>query len=213
MMMAMRRELQAINARLDNQPARADNAPTVIKVQQIPLEPQQKIMEEVFEVRFDFNKSNIKPEYEQLIRDLVSATSANKNVRVSVVGHTDTMGSDSYNFALGGRRAVAVRNMLIQYGIPASQITAVSAGEKDLKVPTGDQVKKAENRRVQIMKETTALVAPSAAAGPVKVTIKKPDPLPETNDGAGEYVNIPVRPAGDLFIPADTATGEPVILK
>jgi len=54
---------------------------------------------------------------------------------------------------LGGRRAEAVQKMLISYGIPASQIVAVSSGEKDLKVPTADNTPNADNRRVRVVKE------------------------------------------------------------
>jgi len=151
MMLAMRAELAAINARLDNLGNGSDK--TVIKVQQIPLEPKQHVMEEIFEVHFDFDKSKIKPEYEDLIRKLAATTQANKNVKVSVVGHTDTAGSSSYNYALGGRRAEAVQKMLIEYGIPASQIIAVSAGEEDLKVQTPNNTPNAENRRVRVVKE------------------------------------------------------------
>ncbi len=152
MMMAMRAELKAINDRLDALTPNDEKA--VIKVQQIPLEPRQHVMEEIFEVHFDFNKAIIKPEYDALIRELATATQNNKNIKVSVVGHTDTAGSNSYNYALGGRRAEAVQKMLIGYGIPASQIVAVSAGEEDLKVKTGDGVPNAENRRVRVVKET-----------------------------------------------------------
>jgi len=153
MMMAMREELAAINARLDKLQAAAGEK-TMIKVQQIPLEPKQHVMEEVFEVRFDFNKATIKPEYRELIEKLATATQENKNIKVSVVGHTDTMGTSSYNYALGGRRAEAVQKMLIEYGIPASQIVAVSSGEEDLAVPTPDNTPNAENRRVRVVKET-----------------------------------------------------------
>ncbi|MBO4479996.1 MAG: OmpA family protein [Alphaproteobacteria bacterium] len=160
MMMAMRAELASINARLDKLSANqkcddCEDETTVIKVQQIPVEPKQHVMEEVFEIRFDFNKAIIKPEYEDLIKKLVGATQANRNIKVSVVGHTDTSGSKSYNYALGGRRAEAVQKMLIEYGIPSSQIVAVSAGEEDLKVPTPDGVPNAENRRVRVVKEVT----------------------------------------------------------
>ena len=162
MMMAMRAELAAINARLDKLDA-ARPAPkvddydetTIIKVQQIPLEPKQHVMEEVFEIRFDFDKAKIKPEYDDVIRKLATVTQNNKNVKISVVGHTDTSGSKSYNYALGGRRAEAVQKMLIERGIPASQIVAVSAGEEDLKVWTPDGVPNAENRRVRVVKEVT----------------------------------------------------------
>lgn len=153
MMLAMREELAAINARLDKLQAAAGEK-TMIKVQQIPLEPKQHVMEEVFEVRFDFNKAAIKPEYRELIEKLATATQENKNIKVSVVGHTDTSGSKSYNYALGGRRAEAVQKMLIEYGIPASQIVAVSSGEEDLAVPTPDNTPNAANRRVRVVKET-----------------------------------------------------------
>ena len=152
MMMAMRAELAAINARLDQIQA-AQGEKTMIKVQQIPLEPTQHVMEEVFEIRFDFNKATIKPEYQELIKQLVDATQENKNIKVSVVGHTDTAGTSNYNYALGGRRAEAVQKMLIKYGIPASQIVAVSAGEEDLAVPTPDNTPNAANRRVRVVKE------------------------------------------------------------
>ena len=165
MMMAMRAELAEINKRLDglgNTPA-PSNEKTVIKVQQIPLEPKQHVMEEVFEIRFDFDKATIKPEYEDLIRKLATTTQANKNIKVSVVGHTDTSGSSSYNYALGGRRAEAVQKMLIEYGIPSSQIIAVSAGEEDLKVQTPNNTPNAENRRVRVVKEVHYTEQPKPA--------------------------------------------------
>jgi len=133
---------------------------TIIKVQQIPLEPRQRIMEEIFEIRFDFDKAVIKPEYDSIIRQLAATTQANKNIKVSVVGHTDTAGSNAYNYALGGRRAEAVQKMLIEYGIPASQIIAVSAGEEDLKVPTPNNTPNAANRRVRVVKETQYMEQP-----------------------------------------------------
>ncbi len=165
LMTAMREDLAAINKRLDD----LGNAPepsaekTIIKVQQIPLEPKQHVMEEVFEIRFDFDKATIKPEYEDLIRKLAATTQANKNVKVSVVGHTDTAGSSAYNYALGGRRAEAVQKMLIEYGIPSSQIIAVSAGEEDLKVPTPNNTPNAENRRVRVVKEVHYTEQPEPA--------------------------------------------------
>lgn len=169
MMMAMRAELQAINARLDKIQA-AQNDKTMIKVQQIPLEPSQHIMEEVFEIHFDFNKATIKPEYQELIQKLAGATQANKNIKVSVVGHTDTSGSKDYNYSLGGRRAEAVQNMLIKYGIPASQIVAVSAGEEDLAVPTPDGTPNAQNRRVRVVKEVYS-ADKQQAASPVAIEV------------------------------------------
>lgn len=171
MMMAMRSELAAINARLDKIQAAAGEK-TMIKVQQIPLEPKQHVMEEVFEIRFDFNKATIKPEYQELIRKLATATQSNKNIKVSVVGHTDTAGSKDYNYALGGRRADAVQKMLIKYGIPASQIVAVSAGEEGLAVPTPDNTPNAQNRRVRVVKEVH-YTEEAPAAVPIAIEVEE----------------------------------------
>ncbi|MDR2268616.1 MAG: OmpA family protein, partial [Rickettsiales bacterium] len=129
MMMALRNEIQDINKRLDNIPR---DGMTTIKVQQIPVEPKQRVMEEIFEVHFDFNKASIKPEYESVIQKLAATARENKNVKISVVGHTDTVGSDAYNYALGGRRAENVKQMLIAQGIPANSIIVVSSGKNDL---------------------------------------------------------------------------------
>ena len=179
MMMAMRAELAAINSRLDQIQATVGEK-TMIKVQQIPLEPTQHVMEEVFEIRFDFNKATIKPEYQELIEQLATATQENKNIKVSVVGHTDTSGTQNYNYALGGRRAEAVQKMLIKYGIPASQIVAVSAGEEDLAVPTPDNTPNAANRRVRVVKE----VHYTEEAKPVPMEIS----VEEYSEGTcGEY--------------------------
>lgn len=158
MMLAMRQEIHAINERLDNA---TKEETTILKVQQIPLEPKQHVMEEVFEVHFDFNKAIIKPEYEKVIRQLAKAAQESRNVKISVVGHTDTKGTQNYNFALGGRRAKAVRNMLVKYGIPSDQIVLVSSGEYDLKVPTKDGVKNSENRRARVIKEQRYVEMPN----------------------------------------------------
>ena len=53
--------------------------------------------------------------------------------------------------------------MLIEYGIPASQIIAVSAGEEDLKVPTPNNTPNAENRRVRVVKEVQYEEQPQSA--------------------------------------------------
>ena len=69
---------------------------------------------------------------------------------VTVIGHTDTVGSVASNDALGMRRAAVVRDMLIAQGLPASAVDAVGRGQRELLVPTGDQVSEERNRRVEI---------------------------------------------------------------
>ena len=68
-----------------------------------------------------------------------------------VIGHTDTVGSQSSNDALSLRRAQQVRNLYIQSGFPAARIEAVGRGERELAVQTPDETDEPRNRRVEIL--------------------------------------------------------------
>lgn len=70
---------------------------------------------------------------------------------VLVVGHTDAVGNDAFNDALGLQRAEAVRTALIKLGIPAGDVRAISRGKRELAVPTPNGVAEPRNRRVEIV--------------------------------------------------------------
>jgi OmpA-OmpF porin, OOP family len=70
---------------------------------------------------------------------------------IVVIGHTDSVGSDVYNDKLSLQRADAVRNALIQRGIPAADIVAEGRGKRDPLVATGEGVSEARNRRVEVI--------------------------------------------------------------
>jgi len=178
MMMALRNEIQEINRRMGERTTSCPEA-TKLKVKQIPATPQQRIMEEIFEVRFDFGKAAIKPEYESIIRRLAETARANPNVKISIVGHTDTVGSADFNFALGGRRAQNVKRMLVSQGIPASSIIILSSGKNDLKVPTGPNVRNAENRRARVVKEIRYMEPTTTEYGivPGHMELGMPEPV------------------------------------
>lgn len=69
---------------------------------------------------------------------------------ISIVGHTDTVGSDADNEALGLARARAVHAMLKTAGIGAREVTVSSHGEHNLLVRTPDNTDEARNRRVEV---------------------------------------------------------------
>ena len=70
---------------------------------------------------------------------------------VLVVGHTDAVGNDQLNDALGLQRAETVRAALMRLGIPPDDIRAISRGKRALAVPTPDGVAEPRNRRVEII--------------------------------------------------------------
>ncbi|MGH8852189.1 MAG: OmpA family protein [Casimicrobiaceae bacterium] len=70
---------------------------------------------------------------------------------VLVVGHTDLVGTDPFNDALGQQRAEAVRAALIRLGVPADDIRAISRGKRAPAIPTAEGVAEPRNRRVEIL--------------------------------------------------------------
>jgi outer membrane protein OmpA-like peptidoglycan-associated protein len=73
------------------------------------------------------------------------------NATVTVTGFTDTVGSPALNMQLSQARANAVKNILVQNGIPAGSITTSASGETGLLVPTAEQANEARNRRVVVV--------------------------------------------------------------
>lgn len=70
---------------------------------------------------------------------------------ITVTGHTDTQGSVPQNDQLALRRAQEIKDLLVQRGFPAARIEAVGRGERELAVPTADEVDEPGNRRVVIV--------------------------------------------------------------
>jgi outer membrane protein OmpA-like peptidoglycan-associated protein len=70
--------------------------------------------------------------------------------QVTVIGHTDRVGSDESNDALSLKRAAAIRDLLVQIGISRQAIEVVGRGEREPVVPTADGVAEERNRRVEI---------------------------------------------------------------
>lgn len=70
---------------------------------------------------------------------------------VLVIGHTDAVGSDTFNDALARKRAEAVRTALIGRGIAPADVVAIGRGKRELLVPTADGVAEPRNRRVEIV--------------------------------------------------------------
>jgi len=102
-------------------------------------------------VFFDFNKSDLTPQAVQIVDQAASNAGPAKVTRLTVTGHTDTVGSDAYNMRLSRRRAESVAARLEKDGIAAGEMELVAKGKRDLLVPTADGVKEPQNRRVQIV--------------------------------------------------------------
>lgn len=110
-----------------------------------PAPERQKIV--LNNVLFDFDKSTLKPEGKAEIDKLVEEMKKFGGDSVVVIGHTDSIGTDAYNMALGQRRADAVADYMKAAGIDAGRIQTKSMGESQPAVPNDSRENRALNRR------------------------------------------------------------------
>ena len=99
-------------------------------------------------VYFDFDKSIVKPEYQDTVQQQADFIKSHSNDTVTLEGNCDERGSNEYNLALGDRRATAVRKMLEVLGVPISQMRTVSFGEEKPRLTCHAEECWKENRRV-----------------------------------------------------------------
>ena len=102
-------------------------------------------------VHFDFNKSTIRPDARPVLDEAVQILKTEEpSAAVVVEGHTDSVGSDSYNMKLSHRRANAVRDYLVRGGIAASRIHTEGFGESRPVASNATADGRAQNRRVEL---------------------------------------------------------------
>lgn len=100
-------------------------------------------------LNFDFDKSNVKPQYYDLLNNIKEFVEQN-NYEITIVGHTDSIGSNQYNFGLSRRRAEAVKAKLLEFGLTADRIVGIEAmGEEEPIATNATKEGRAQNRRVE----------------------------------------------------------------
>jgi len=103
-----------------------------------------------FTLFFRFESDALTDQSQALIPQILAAVKKHAVQDVVVIGHTDTMGNQPANFGLGLKRAMMVRNILVDAGLNGSTIDVTSVGELDLLVKTPDETPEPRNRRVDI---------------------------------------------------------------
>ena len=113
-------------------------------------EPVAEPVRVELDVKFDFDRAEVKQDSMADIRDLADFMKQYGQTTTVVEGHTDSIGTDAYNQRLSERRANAVRDVLVnQHGLDASRIDAVGYGESRPVADNSTEEGRAINRRVE----------------------------------------------------------------
>jgi len=104
-------------------------------------------------IYFDVNKDIVKPESYGTLKEIAKVLTDNPDVKVKVIGHTDSDGKDDANLELSKKRGESVKNELIKtFGIDASRLEFDGKGESEPIGPNDTPANKALNRRVEFIK-------------------------------------------------------------
>ncbi|HDP89862.1 MAG TPA: glycine zipper 2TM domain-containing protein [Thioalkalivibrio sp.] len=101
-------------------------------------------------VTFDFDRSEVKPTFHETLRSVALVLKKYDKTLIEIAGHTDSVGSESYNQALSERRALSVARFLEGQNITPSRIDPIGFGELRPIATNATEEGRALNRRVEL---------------------------------------------------------------
>lgn len=104
-------------------------------------------------INFDTGKFDIKPESQPTIDQIAQLMKDNPELKLSIEGHTDNVGTPQNNKILSENRAKAVMNAVVNLGVDSSRLTAVGWGQEKPIADNRTEDGRAKNRRVEIVKK------------------------------------------------------------
>jgi outer membrane protein OmpA-like peptidoglycan-associated protein len=114
-------------------------------------ETERGLVVNVSDVLFDFDSANLKPGAREKVARIASILHSHPDLKIEVEGHTDSVGSDSYNQRLSERRAESVRTGLVQQGVSRDVVGTAGFGESRPVATNGTPSGRQQNRRVEIV--------------------------------------------------------------
>ncbi len=122
------------------------------------------------DISFAVGRADIEPNFRSILDTFATGLSSNTGANVTIVGHTDSTGTDAVNNPLSLNRATSVRDYLTTRGIVSNRFTVEGRGSREPIVANDTAANKAKNRRVEIFVAEPAPPAPVPAPAAVPTT-------------------------------------------
>ena len=106
----------------------------LLKSREVPIKKGMDLAKvfEIKEIKFDYNKANIRPDAEVELTKIVEVMREYPKMKIDIRSHTDSRGADSYNLKLSDRRAKATLEWIVKQGIDRKRLKAKGYGETRL---------------------------------------------------------------------------------
>jgi outer membrane protein OmpA-like peptidoglycan-associated protein len=113
------------------------------------------------DISFDVGRAAIKPNFAPVLNQFATSLQQNTATNVTIIGHTDSTGSDAINNPLSLERAQSTRDYLVGRGVPATRIATDGKGAREPVADNATQAGRDRNRRVEIFVAERAGAAPA----------------------------------------------------
>ena len=102
------------------------------------------------DISFDVGSAAIKPQLRAVLDPFVSSLQGDPSAQITIVGHTDSTGSDAFNNKLSIERADSVRDYIVTRGVAAGRVATAGRGDREPIADNNTEAGRAKNRRVEI---------------------------------------------------------------
>ncbi len=110
----------------------------------------QPILPKQYNLYFISGEAQLTSESKSMLPQIIAEIKVRPTVDISIIGHTDRVGTNEYNYKLSYERAKLMYDILVSEGLPAGSIDVTSHGEENPLIPTADDVPEPKNRRVEV---------------------------------------------------------------
>ena len=117
------------------------------------------------DISFDVGRADINPNFRTILDTFAKGLVSNPSSNVTIIGHTDSSGSDAINNPLSLNRAASVRDYIVARGVATNRIAIDGRGSHEPVVANDTSANKAKNRRVEIF-----VAEPAPAPAPATTT-------------------------------------------
>lgn len=143
----------------DDKCIKKDTAVMVVEQDKIPLSveqetnlsPGQQLMLEKKVLYFSFDSYDLNATAKEIIATHALALLKNPSQYLTIIGHTDNLGGEKYNVALGMLRAEAVANILERNGVAKDRLNLISYGKTRPIAIGNSKLARSQNRRVELV--------------------------------------------------------------